>query len=261
YYFLPYRKRVICANMRRVFNGDLSDQQLKKLCCLFYQHFLSALFDVFKSVIYSKRKMGRCSYLKGIEHFEQAASENKGVLLLTGHFGSWEFGTIACISLIQNRLAYIIRKRIKNKFLEKILYSAYEKGRIKIIPKDKKSLLRVYRLLRKKQNIIFVLDQHASVKKGDGIMVEFFGEKCGTYQSLAALAKKTGAPVVPVCPYRDENGKYVLEFSPALSWQHGENEAREIYQNTLIYNQCLEEMVLEHPEQWLWSHRRWKGNK
>ncbi|MEM9243329.1 MAG: lysophospholipid acyltransferase family protein [Pseudomonadota bacterium] len=260
YYVIPYRKKVILENMHRVFKDSLTHRQIKKLSCLFYKHLFSALLDSLKIPFLSRKKIKQYGKIIGLQHIEEAIKQDKGILLLTGHFGSWELGTVATLANSEKKF-YGIRRQIKNKCIERLLFKNYRKMGIEVIPKNNKSLLKIYNLLRKKNIICFVLDQHAHVKNGDGIMVEFFGEKCGTYQALARLAQKLHTPVVPAYLYKDENNQHILEFLPALAWQACNNKAEEVYQNTLIYNQCLEKMLLRHPEQWLWSHRRWKGEK
>ena len=104
-----------------------------------------------------------------------------------------------------------------------------------------------------------MLDQHSSIiANREGINVPFFGEKAGTNISLAAIARRTKAPVVPFVFYRDNKGQHIVEFSQPLDWIDYPNREEAIYQSTLIYNQTLEKNILAHPEQWYWVHRRWK---
>lgn len=91
-----------------------------------------------------------------------------------------------------------------------------------------------------------------------GIAVEFFGLRAGTYRSLAFFAHKHQTPVVPVSGYRLHNGKHVIKFHPEIEWEFRVDKEQAIYRNTLRYNQALEQLILEHPEQWWWVHRRWK---
>jgi len=104
--------------------------------------------------------------------------------------------------------------------------------------------------------VVFPFDQHASRK--DGVLVEFFGHPAGTFRSLSVIALSTGAPVVPASSWREPDGTHVLRFEAALApIEHADpNEA--IRLNTRAYNAALEPLVVRHPEQWWWSHRRWK---
>jgi len=92
----------------------------------------------------------------------------------------------------------------------------------------------------------------------DGIPVEFFGRPAGTFKSLALIAKASGAPVIPAHGWREADGRHVLRFEEELRWVSHEDPQEEIRLNTRAYNQAIERMVLRHPEQWFWMHKRWK---
>ncbi len=63
---------------------------------------------------------------------------------------------------------------------------------------------------------------------------------------------------MPAAGYRLPNGRHVLEFYEPIAWQDYGSVQESIYRNTLNYNQALERIILAHPEQWLWLHKRWK---
>jgi KDO2-lipid IV(A) lauroyltransferase len=104
--------------------------------------------------------------------------------------------------------------------------------------------------------IVYVFDQHANI--GEGIVVDFFGHPAGTFKSPALLAMSTGAPVIPASSWREPDGTHVLRFEEPLPLIEHDNVGEAIRQNTRAYNAALERMLLRHPEQWIWMHRRWK---
>ena len=74
--------------------------------------------------------------------------------------------------------------------------------------------------------------------------------------SLIALA--TGAPVVPAASWREPDGRHVLRFEEALQVVEHDETNEAIRRTTRAFNAALERLVLRHPEQWYWVHRRWK---
>jgi Kdo2-lipid IVA lauroyltransferase/acyltransferase len=82
----------------------------------------------------------------------------------------------------------------------------------------------------------------------------------GTNVAIAVLAKRTGAQVIPFKNYRREDGRVVVEAGAAVPWQTHENPDVELALNTAAYTAIVEEQIREHPAQWLWSHRRFKGD-
>lgn len=259
YRFLPYRRSVILSNINQVFGASLTDAQKKHLARAFYSHLLTSLKEMFFLRFMSEQQLRDKVEVKGHERLLDVAAEGKGVLVLTGHFGNWEFaplGGILNFKQFQGQF-HFIRRLLGNKTIERILFRRYYQAGLNVIPK-KNSLSQVCDVLDKNHAVVFVLDQHASLKNRDGVAAEFFGKKAGTYRSLASIARHTGIPVVPAAGYRLSNGRHVLEFFDPIIWQDYETAQESTYRNTLAYNQALERIILAHPEQWLWLHKRWK---
>ncbi|MBA2657763.1 MAG: lysophospholipid acyltransferase family protein [Tatlockia sp.] len=257
--FIPYRRAIIKANINQVFGDQLNHDEKNRLIKAFYSHLATSIREGFQLRFMTEKKLCEQVEVRGIEYMLQTVAKNKGVLVLTGHFGNWEFAPIGGVlnfKQFQGQF-HFIRRTIGSKQIEKILFRRYYQAGLNIIPK-KNSLQQVCDALDQNHAVIFVMDQHASLVNRDGVAVEFFGKKAGTYRSLASLSCNTGVPVVPAASFRLPDGRHVLEFFKPLEWQEYETRKESIYQNTLRYNQALEAMVLAHPEQWLWLHKRWK---
>lgn len=262
YYCLPYRRRVIESNIHQVFGQVLSKLQQKHLAQAFYSHLLTSIKEMIALRFMSEKELCSRVEVKGHQRLLDIAAEGRGVLVLTGHFGNWEFAPLGGILNFKQFKGqfHFIRRMLGNKSLEKILFRRYYRAGLNVIPK-KNSLQQVCDVLDKNHAVVFVLDQHASLNNRDGVAAEFFGKKAGTYRSLASLARHTAIPVVPAAGYRTEDGRHVLEFLEPIPWQNYDTTQESIYQNTLRYNQALEKIILAHPEQWLWLHKRWKLKK
>lgn len=259
YRFLPYRRKIIAANINQVFGEQLNPAEKIHLAKAFYSHLAKSVKEGIELRFLSEKKLRERVEIRGIEHMLTIVAQDKGVLVLTGHFGNWEFAPIGGIlnfKQFQGQF-HFIRRTIGSKAIEKILFKRYYQAGLNIIPK-KNSLSQVCEALDQNHAVVFVLDQHASLANRDGVAAEFFGKKAGTYRSLASLSRHTGVPVVPAAGYRLPNGRHVLEFFEPIQWQEYETVQESIYRNTLSYNQALEKIILAHPEQWLWLHKRWK---
>lgn len=259
YYCVPFRKRIVLKNMNIVFSEALNHKQIKKLALAFYSHIATSLKENLMMRFWSEEKIKNQAEVKGTEYIKQVLDENKGVLILTGHFGNWEFAPIAGIlnfKMLQGRF-YFIRKLIVNKWIEKKMFSRYYNAGLNVIPK-KNSLTKVCQVLEDNSAVVFVMDQHACIGSKDGLKADFFGKAAGTYRSLATIARNMEVPVVPAQSYRKSDGTHVLEFHKPLQWIEASKSKEELLQNTQLYNHALEKMILKHPEQWLWMHKRWK---
>jgi KDO2-lipid IV(A) lauroyltransferase len=199
----------------------------------------------------------------GIENWKNAHAGGHGTLILSSHIGCWE--VMAAAGAMQGMDAVIVTKRIKPAWL----HDWIEKGRKRCGVAgayEPKTLQTVLRALPRGASVGFVLDQYAG--SPIGVRVPLFGVPVGTANVVATLAKRTGAPVLPVVNWRDRSGRFVVDLGPALQWKNAaepglSEEAihhRELAVNTAHYVSILEKHILDHPEQWLWIHRRFKGD-
>ncbi|NDH08277.1 MAG: lipid A biosynthesis acyltransferase [Gammaproteobacteria bacterium] len=259
YRFFPYRKKVIESNINQVFSEQLSPAAKKHLIKAFYSHFLKILQETWRLRFMTEEALLASVKVEGHEHLLDVAAKQQGVLVLTGHFGNWEFAPLAGILQFKEFKGHFhfIRKSIGFKALENILFKRYFKVGLKIINKTN-ALNKIVSALELNHAVVFVLDQHATLANKDGIAVEFFGKKAGTYRSLAMVSRYTEVPVVPAASYRCSDNTHVLKFYPPIVWEDANTSEQGLYQNTMRYNQALENIILEHPEQWWWLHKRWK---
>ncbi|HCA89546.1 MAG: lipid A biosynthesis acyltransferase [Legionellaceae bacterium] len=259
YGLLWYRRSLIRANMTQVFGKQLDKAQQNHLIKAFYSHLMTSIREAIMLRFMSEAQLKAQVEVRGEEYLADLALQHQGVLILTAHVGNWEYAPIGGMLNFKNYQGkfHFIRRTLGHKWLEKILFKRYYAAGLAVIPK-KNSLQHVSDVLDKREAVVFVLDQHASIGNRDGIAVEFFGKKAGTYRSLATLSRNTGIPVVPAAGYRLPNGKHVLEFYPPIAWRDYATQKEALYQNTKAYNEALERIILAHPEQWMWLHKRWK---
>nr|WP_282595865.1 lysophospholipid acyltransferase family protein [Legionella pneumophila] len=259
YRFLPYRRRLIFSNISQVYNDQLNESQKKRLAKAYYSHLAKSLKEALQLRFMSEKKLRAQVEVIGHEKMLAVVAQKKGVLVVTGHFGNWEFAPLGGVLNFKEFKGqfHFIRRTLRFKFIERIMFKNYYQAGLNVIPK-KNSLEQVCVALEQNHAVIFVLDQHASLVNRDGIAVEFFGKKAGTYRSLATISRHTGIPVIPAASYRLPNGKHVLEFHDPIPWKDYDTTQESLYRNTLAYNQALERIILAHPEQWNWMHKRWK---
>ena len=257
YRFLPIRRQVILENLRRVYGEYVGDEEIVRLAQAHYAH-LWRLFREFVRFrwLSQERKMAMVR-IENVEAFAGALARNKGVLILTGHFGNWEVSTIAGLNhypQMRGRF-HFVRRAIKPAWLDALVTRRFNEAGFGVFPK-RGSLDAMLDKLAAGDAIVFPFDQHA--RPPDGIEVDFFGHPAWTFKSLAIIALATGAPVLPAASWREADGNHVLRFEEPLAPIECENTGDAIRRNTCAYNAVLERVILRRPEQWYWVHRRWK---
>ncbi len=258
YHFIPVRRQVILENLRRVYGEYISEDEIVQLAQAHYAHLwrLCREFVRFRWLSH-ERKMAMV-HIENVEAFAGALGQNKGVLILTGHFGNWEVATIAGLNhypQMRGRF-HFVRRAIKPQWLDALVTRRFNEAGFGVFPK-RGSLDAMLDRLAAGDAIVFPFDQHA--RPPDGVAVDFFGHPAWTFKSLAIIALATGAPVLLASSWRESSGKHVLRFEDPMAPIECENTGEAIRRNTRAYNAALERAILRRPEQWYWVHRRWKA--
>ncbi len=244
---------VAVANLRASF-PDWDETRLYATARGVYRHFGSILFDILWLEGRSAETYTRLMEFEGRENFEKAVAAGRGVLYCTAHLGNWELYA-AGHAILHERFGVLARP-LDNPLLDARL-CAFRTAWGNTVIYKRKALSRVIRLLREGRSVAVLLDQN--VQRDDGIFIEFFGRPAATTTMAAALALKTGCALVPVHALLLPDGRYRMSYEPALQVDPNPKDRDvEIARLTQLLAAHSEAWIREHPEQWLWIHRRWK---
>ncbi|HEY3180450.1 MAG TPA: 4'-phosphopantetheinyl transferase superfamily protein [Casimicrobiaceae bacterium] len=258
FHALPFRRAVMLKNLRRVFGEATPPVEIERLAQAHYAHLARLGIEFFKFRWLSAERKRALVRVENLDAFVDAFRKGKGVLILTGHFGNWEVATVAGIQNypeVHGRF-HFVRRPIKPRWLDQLVTRRFNRAGFGVMGK-RGSLDRIVERLEAGDVIVFPFDQYAH--RPDGIDVDFFGHPAGTFKSLAIIALATGAPVLPAASWREPDGRHVLRFEEPVGLVEHENTNEAIRRTTRAFNAAIERLVLRHPEQWYWVHRRWKS--
>jgi KDO2-lipid IV(A) lauroyltransferase len=249
-------KRIAGVNLRIAF-PDLPDRARKRIARSSFQNAAMNLLEISRLDSLTPANISALveyDSIQGMNNYEAAASRDKGILYLTGHFSSWELLPIAH-ALHGYPLSFTTRP-LDNAPLEKHLRTLRESKGNRVIYK-KNSAREILKTLKSGGAVGILMDQNTSLQ--EGVFVDFFGVPAATSTSVALLALRTDAPVLPgyLTPLRD--GRYRIKFLPPIDVQRTGDTNRDLEVNTRRFNEILESIIREQPESWLWGHRRWKN--
>ena len=191
---------------------------------------------------------------EGKELIDEVYNRGKGIIFIGGHIGEWEIaaGRIG----MEGYPISIVAKRQPNPFVNRFINDArlgMNLGTIKHLD----SINRVIEGLKRGEGVIMAVDQN--MKKSQGVFVKWLSRSASTVRSNAWVARETGAPVVAGFAYRTAPGKFKLVITEEVPWEPcPEDPDKELLINTQNQARAVEKIILDHPEQWLWIHRRWK---
>jgi KDO2-lipid IV(A) lauroyltransferase len=203
---------------------------------------------------YTRENVSAVAEYVGLENFLAAERRGKGVLFLTAHIGGWEVGSLA--HSVYGHPLHAVMRPLDNPYIDQLtrrLRTAHGNWVI-----DKNEFARgVLGALRRGETVGVLMD--TNMTPPEGIFVDFFGRPACTSSSIARLALRTDAAVVPAFTVWDrEAGKYHIHFEPAVKPVQTGNLDADIVATTAEYNRVIERAIRQYPDQWLWVHRRWK---
>lgn len=213
------------------------------------QHFYSSNLGLFESlaVWFSSKKNLPSFDIEGLEHINQAREKGKGVLLLIPHWVHLELAGALCSQVFPLSGLY---RPMKDKRFDWMIYTGRMRHYHDLIPRD--DIKQMIRALRKNHVVGYAPDQDYGPHQAH--FIPFFGTEAAYLNAPFRLAKLTGCEVIPAGFVRNEFGKhYTIQFFPALASFH-EDESKALSS----MNVWLESVIEQHPEDYLWNHRRFK---
>jgi Kdo2-lipid IVA lauroyltransferase/acyltransferase len=243
----PHR-RVALANLAQCF-PNRSEAERRAIARRTFRHFGQLLLELLR---FGARDRAKMVEIEGAERVRHAYAKGKGVLFFTGHFGFWE------LHAIHHGLAFepigVIARALDNPRLNALLerirgatgnHCIYREGAVR----------RVLKTLHGGHGVAMLIDQH--MHSPDAIWVNFFERQAATTSTLAALALRTEAPVIPVFALPLPGGRYKFVYEAPVEPPSGEGPEA-VQEFTQRCTDVLEMYVRRHPELWLWMHRRWR---
>ena len=243
----PHR-RVALANLAQCF-PNRSEAERRAIARRTFRHFGQLLLELLR---FGARDRAKMVEIEGAERVRHAYAKGKGVLFFTGHFGFWELHAIHHGSAFEpiGVIARALDNPRLNALLERIRgatgnHCIYREGAVR----------RVLKTLHGGHGVAMLIDQH--MHSPDAIWVNFFERQAATTSTLAALALRTEAPVIPVFALPLPGGRYKFVYEAPVEPPSGEGPEA-VREFTQRCTDVLEMYVRRHPELWLWMHRRWR---
>jgi Kdo2-lipid IVA lauroyltransferase/acyltransferase len=217
-----------------------------------WRHFGKITFDALAFPRLDERSIGSVLKVEGLDNARRALALGRGALIFSAHYGHWEAGAYA-MGLLGVPFAVIARP-LDNPMLDRRLLALRGGTGNAVIPK-RRAVRETMRALARGAGVAILIDQDA---REDGVFVPFFGRRAATTPTLALLALRTGAPIVPVFARVEADGTITVHVEPAVAVTETGDRDADVLRVTAACTAEVERWVRRDPEQWLWMHRRWK---
>jgi len=244
-------RRIALENLAAAFPSR-PERERRMLVRAMFAHFGSLLLELLKFGTYTPDQMHAAIDVEGEERARQAYQQERGVLFFTGHFGYWEIQAI--VEPLHGHPISVLARPLDNARLNEMLERIRTRTGNSVIYRQG-AVRKILRELAANHGVALLIDQHLHTP--DAVYVDFFRRPAATTSALAALALRTGAPVIPVFALPLPRGRYRLVYEHPVDPPHTDtpDAVREFTQRC---TDVLEMYVRRHPELWLWMHRRWR---
>jgi Kdo2-lipid IVA lauroyltransferase/acyltransferase len=255
YYVVGYRKKVSLQNLRNSF-PEKSEKEIRRICHSFYHYLCDLFLETFKTLTISKASMiKRCALTPAATAlFDRYYSEGKSIVLVMGHFGNWEWAGNT-FSLLGKHQLYVVYHPLANKHFNDLVYKMRTRFGTKLI-----DMKETFRDMVKNRPIIsitaFIADQTPSAP-GSAYWTRFLNQDTPVFRGTEKIARKMNYPVVYATVKRIKQGYYEIHAETLVEHPKNTNDG-EISE---LHTRKLEKDIIEQPEIWLWTHRRWKHTK
>lgn len=254
-YLLDQRHRVVAMNNLELAFGDrYSPDERQRLVMAVYEHFCRVVVEMVflprRLRVYNWKRYARLDADPGAMDL---LIQNRGKILLTGHFGNWEMA--GCLLAMVGLRPTTIARDLDNRFLHDFVHRLRSGAGQEMVSK-KGDFDKIQATLEKRQTLVSVADQSAGER---GMFVPFFGRPASTHKAISLLAIEHDAGLTVGYSYRDCPGfHYRIGLSRVLDPADYRDRPNGAIALTEDFTRELEAAIRKAPEQYFWLHNRWK---
>lgn len=251
YHIIGYRKKTVIENLNLVF-PEKDKKEIKRITKRFYHHLCDMVVESIKSMTITEKQMRKRYVFSNIEEVKQYEAQQKSVILMCAHYGSWEW--IFILQKYVSHKGYAVYKQLGNKYFDRLVKRIRARYNSYLIT-TKETFDTLNDAKNKGELTIngFVSDQSPKVEKAHH-WLDFMGINVPVYTGAELLAKKLDIAVVYFSVKRIKRGYYETTFKTLAENPKDFKD----YEITDTFFKLVEQQIHEAPEYYLWTHKRWK---
>jgi KDO2-lipid IV(A) lauroyltransferase len=252
YHVFKYRKKVVFENLKNSF-PEKSDTEIEAIARKFFRNLTDVMIETVKEFSISDKAIKKRFKFVNVEEFQKHYNNGKSVMMLMGHYTNWEYGVTAPLWVPQE--CWAVYGKIENPVMDKYIVRTREKFGMTLYPMEETYNV----MLNHKQGdklYMFMADQsphHAKIK----YWIQFLNQDTPVHIGAEKLSKMLDLAVVFIDIQRVKRGYY--EITAHTLFDNPKETAE--HEITDKYFEILEGIIKKKPENWLWSHKRWKYKK
>jgi KDO2-lipid IV(A) lauroyltransferase len=249
YYLIPVRRKVAIDNVAFALTGG----DKKSAARIVRESFINITTSMVRFLANDPRDLAAVQ-VEGFDCLKGELGRGCGAILAVGHVGDWDLNE--CVPQTLGFKIHLLTRRVKSGGLQRF-WEETRALRGNVYLSHNAPAVTLLKALKKNEVVALAVDQ--SMPPMHAVKVNFFGKPAATTFTPALLAARTGARVVPTFGAREPDGRYVFRFFEPIAFEKTGALRDDSIAMMEKVNRVLEGFIREHPGQWLWAHRRWKG--
>lgn len=251
YYLTGYRKKVVQKNLKNAFPGK-THKERKQIEKRFYRFLSDMLAESVKMLSISEDTMRKRFRLNNPEEVNRHFEAGKSVIMATGHYGNWEWGSLIASLAFNKQKTVVVYKPLTNKKFEELINGM--RSRFGAVMTAMKAAMRKVAELRNETSLFVLVSDQTPARVETRHFLPFLNQPTAVFLGIEKIAQAADYPVVYCRINRIGRGYYEADFKTLT--ENPKNTAE--YEITRLHMAELENIIKQKPELWLWSHKRWK---
>ena len=251
YYLLVKKERErAVAQMMPALN--LSEDEARKVVRESFVNLARNVLEILYMPHLNEKNFEQYIEIDHLERLKEALAEKKGVVIVTGHIGTWEW--LSASFTLNGLPVTAIAKPQPNMQYTNALNDLRKTIHVEIFSRGTSELLSAARALRQGKILGFLSDQDGGP---GGAFIPFLGKIASTPMGAAVFAHKFNSPVVPAFIIRQPNGKHKVLVGEIMRYEDTGDTDKDLFDFTVRMTKIVEQVIRDNPTQWLWFQKRW----
>lgn len=250
YLLIPKMRRRAVEQMMPALQID--ERTAKKLVRASFINMAHNVLDILAMPMLNEQNLSDYIEIDHLERMEEALAEGRGVVVLTGHIGCWEW--LSAAFTLNGMPVSAIAKPQPNIQYTRVLDDLRATIHVEIFSRGTSELLAAARALKSGRILGFLADQDGGP---GGAFIDFFGRPAATPLGPAVFSRKFKSPVLPAFILRQPGGKHKVVIGEIMRCPKTGDTDRDLYEFTVQMTAIVERIIRENPTQWIWFQRRW----
>ena len=250
YLLIKKQRRRAIEQMMPALNVD--ESEAKKIVRASFVNLARNMLDILYMPNLNEQNLNQYVEIDHLERMREALAEGHGVVVLTGHVGTWEW--LSAAFTLNGMPVTAIAKQQPNAEYSRVLDDLRATIHVEIFTRGTSELLAAGRALKKGKILGFLADQDGGP---GGAFIDFLGKTASTPMGPAVFSKRFNAPVLPAFILRQPNGRHKVMIGEAMHFVDSGDADKDLFDFTVRMTRILERVILDNPTQWLWFQKRW----